>query len=49
MFEVIVWGENGYSRLEYRGRMQWRKKTAMKHAREFKARHLRDTWVQETD
>jgi len=51
MWEVIVSLESGkgYSRLEYRGRMQWGKRTATKHAREFKANHMWDAWIQEVE
>lgn len=49
-YEVIVSLEDGkgYSRLCYRDRTEWKtKRTAEKHAREFKASHLRDAWVSE--
>ena len=37
-----------YARLEAQGRTEWRtKRTAVKHAREFKAQHMRDAWAQE--
>lgn len=35
-----------YSRLTHRDRMTWTKRTATRHAREFKAAHLRDAWAQ---
>ena len=35
-----------YARVEHRGRSEWRtKRTAEKHAREYRATHLRDAWV----
>ena len=51
MWEVIVSLESGkgYARLEHRGRVQWGKRTATKHAREFKANHMRDAWIQEVE
>lgn len=37
-----------YSRLCYRDRTEWKdKRTAEKHAREYKAKHIQDAWVQE--
>ncbi len=37
-----------YARLEYKGRSTWLiKRLAEKHAREYKAAHLVDAWVQE--
>lgn len=37
-----------YARLEHKGRSEWKtKRIAQKHAREYKAIHLRDSWVQE--
>lgn len=55
MYEVIIAtdaeGKTGgpyYSRLSVRDRTQWKtKRIAEKHAREFKARHLKDAWAQE--
>lgn len=53
LYEVIVQHEDStgkifYSRLEHKGRSTWKtKRIAQKHAREFKAVHLRDSWVQE--
>jgi hypothetical protein len=36
-----------YARLEYKGRIEWRtKRIAQKHARDYKAIHLMDSWVQ---
>lgn len=41
-------GDCVYARLEYKGRSEWKtKRIAQKHAREYKARHLKDAWVQE--
>lgn len=42
-------GDTRYARLEHRGRMSWCKRTAEKHAREFKAAHMRDAWAREVD
>ena len=37
-----------YGRLDVNGRSQWKdKRTAFRHAREFRGMHLRDAWVQE--
>lgn len=37
-----------YAILKYKGRSTWKtKRIADKHAREYKATHLRDAWVQE--
>lgn len=53
MYEVIVClgYENGaaqYARLEHKGRSEWKtKRIAEKHAREYKATHLRDAWASE--
>lgn len=54
LFEVVTAydrenGQTGYARLEHRGRTEWRKRTAEKHAREFKANHMRDAWAQEVE
>ena len=41
-------GKTDYARIEHRGRIEWKtKRTAEKHARDYKARHLRDAWAQE--
>lgn len=41
-------GDCVYARLSYRDKTEWKtKRTAEKHAREYKARHMRDAWVQE--
>lgn len=35
-----------YARMEHKGRCEWKtKRIAEKHAREYKATHLRDSWV----
>lgn len=35
-----------YARMEHKGRVEWKtKRIAQKHAREYKAKHLRDSWV----
>jgi len=39
-------GPPTYSRLTHLDRWQWSRRTAMKHAREFKAQHMRDAWAQ---
>ena len=54
LFEVVTSyqdqdGKTQYARLEYRGRMAWGKRTAEKHARDFKANHMRDAWAQDAD
>ena len=37
-----------YGTLDHKGRSTWKtKRIAEKHAREYKATHLRDAWVQE--
>lgn len=41
-------GTTGYARIEANGRIEWKtKRTAEKHAREYKANHMRDAWAQE--
>lgn len=50
MYEVWVdtGTKSGYALLEVNGRSQWKtKRIADKHAREYKATHLRDSWVSE--
>lgn len=43
-----VKGQTTYARIEAHGRTVWKtKRTAQKHAREYKAKHMRDSWVQE--
>lgn len=47
-----VWcciGNGGHALLSVGDRTEWRKRTAVKHAREYKALHLRDAWVQPVD
>lgn len=52
-FEVVAHvctsdGVLQYERLERNGRIEWKtKRTAEKHAREYKARYLKDAWVSE--
>ncbi len=51
-YEVIVAtvsnGKCVYARLSYRDRTEWKtKRIAQKHAREYKAKHLKDSWVSE--
>jgi hypothetical protein len=42
--------DDRYAVLEVRGRMSWKtKRTAQKHARNYKATNLRDAWVEETN
>jgi hypothetical protein len=37
-----------YARIEAHGRTEWRtRRTAVKHAREYKADHMRDAWAAE--
>ncbi len=37
-----------YGMLEHKGRSEWKtKRIAEQHARDYKATHLRDAWVQE--
>ena len=37
-----------YARIETNGRTEWQTlRTARKHAREYKAQHMRDAWAQE--
>lgn len=37
-----------YALIEANGRTEWKtKRTAEKHAREYKARHLRDAWAEQ--
>lgn len=41
-------GPPSYAIIEAHGRTEWKtKRTAEKHAREYKARHLRDAWAEE--
>lgn len=41
-------GRIRYARLEHKGRTSWKtKRIAEKHARDYKANHLRDSWVSE--
>jgi hypothetical protein len=54
LYEVIVDIEEDpdkprrYARLSHKDRTEWKtKRIAQKHAREYKARHLRDSWVSE--
>lgn len=48
LYEVVIALESGeYARLWVGERHTWRTKwRAEKHAREYKARHLRDAWVE---
>ena len=39
-------GSTGYARLWHRDKGEWCKRVAMRYAREYKANHLRDAWVQ---
>ena len=54
-YEVIVriddkHGEPQYARLDVNGRFEWKtKRIAEKHAREFKANHMRDAWAQKVE
>lgn len=49
MWEVVTaLPDGGYARLWVGQRHEWKtKRIAERHAREYKARHLRDAWVQE--
>lgn len=41
-------GRTMYGYLEHRGKSEWlTKRTAQKHADDYKATHLRDAWVEE--
>lgn len=41
-------GKCVYTRLHHKGRSEWKtKRIAQKHAYEYKAKHLSDSWVQE--
>jgi len=41
--------ETKYARIEVRGKSEWKtKRAAEKHAREYKAAHMRDAWAQES-
>lgn len=44
-YNVIIRVPDGYALLEHKGRTEWSKRVAMKHAREFKANRMRDAWV----
>ncbi len=51
-YEVIVPIYGGdkvlFSRMAHKGRTEWKdKRTAERHAREYKAKHMQDAWVQE--
>lgn len=48
---VVPDGKGGtiHAGLTHKGRDEWRKRTAVKHAREYKALHLRDAWAQPVD
>lgn len=53
MYEAIAAIDNpdgtvSYARIEHKGRSVWKtRRTARKHAMEYKALHLRDAWEQE--
>jgi len=44
-FNVIVRVPDGYAILTHKGRSEWSRRVAMKHAKEYKAEYLRDAWV----
>jgi hypothetical protein len=46
--ELTPHGTTKYAVLDVNGRSEWKtKRIAKKHAREYKAIHLRDSWVSE--
>lgn len=48
-YNVITHTESGYAILDHKGKTEWSKRVAMKHAREFKADHMRDSWINPAD
>jgi hypothetical protein len=45
---IIQGDETIYATLSHRDKIEFCKRTALKYAAEYKAKHLRDTWVEES-